>query len=185
MLPTDRPCPDCELPNESFSRRNFLRSASAGFAAGAAAIASGSLLAGIAAAAPSPKDKSETLVKTLFEGLSEKQKKVVCFPWDFQDKTRGLLRTHICNNWEITPPHVKSDFFTSEQQALVRSIWEGLVNPDWIERFDRRGITPPTLARVPEGCLAASHRRRRWWFSSLQLRALESNHCFESHNLHV
>ena len=45
--------------------------------------------------------QSEQLVKKLYESLTPEQKKHVCFDWDHKDD-RGLLRTHVSNNWSIT-----------------------------------------------------------------------------------
>ncbi|MGE3804900.1 MAG: DUF3500 domain-containing protein [Gemmataceae bacterium] len=126
MRHPDKCCAECR-PESGLNRRDFLQ-------ASAAAVLAGSLAP---TASAKPGEKSETLTKTLYDSLDDKQKKVVCFDWDFKDR-RGLLRTHISNNWRITPPAIKSDFFTKDQQALIRQIWEGIVNPDWIERFDRQ-----------------------------------------------
>src|SRR5207253_9035832 len=84
------------------------------------------------------KKSSESLVKLLFESLKAQQKKEVCFAWDHKDQKRGLLRVHISNNWRITKPAIKSSFFTADQQKLIRDIFEGLVNPDWVTRFDKQ-----------------------------------------------
>ena len=81
---------------------------------------------------------SESLVKVLFDSLNDRQRKTICFDWNYKDPQRGLLRKHICNSWRITPPAIRSDFYSLEQQTLIRDIFEGLVQPDWIERFDRQ-----------------------------------------------
>ena len=113
----------------NLSRRSFLKAS----ASGAAALAAPSGLLAI------PRiDSPETLVQVLYGKLSENQKSEVCFPWDHLDRTRGLLRCYLSNNWRITKPGIKSDFYTPEQQALIRQIFEGIVNPDWIQRFDRQ-----------------------------------------------
>ena len=91
-----------------------------------------------ALASPSLNEPAETTAKLLYASLSEKQKGVVCFDWNHEELNRGLLRTHISNNWRITPPAIKSDFFTNEQQVLIRQTFEQMVNPDWIERFDKQ-----------------------------------------------
>src|SRR5258708_33982210 len=117
-----------ELMND-LNRRSFLKTS----AAGAAALAAPSgVLAGPRIESP------ETLVQVRVGKLSEKQKSEICFPWDHQDRNRGLLRCYLSNNWRITKPGIKSDFYTAEQQALIRQIFEGIVNPDWIQRFDRQ-----------------------------------------------
>jgi hypothetical protein len=108
------------------NRRHFLQSA------GAAALAGVALPA---LAAPPP--TSESLVKTLYDMLNKKQRQAVCFPWDYENEN-GLLRKHISNNWLITKPLIRSKFFNREQQDIIRAVWEGLLNPDWIGRFDQQ-----------------------------------------------
>src|SRR5262245_50587272 len=126
-----RNCPDCESAEFPFSRRGFLK------ATGAAAVMAAAPRLLLADDKPAS-NASETLVKQLYDSLSDTQRKEVCFDWDYQDPQRGLLRTRISNNWQITKPHVKSDFLTSDQQALVRTIYEGVINPAWVERVDRQ-----------------------------------------------
>jgi hypothetical protein len=118
-------CPDCENGFESLDRRTFFRTA--GAAAGAALFAAPRLLD----AAPSPNSAAETAVKGLYETLTDDQKKAVCFDWDYQDKARGLLRTHVSNNWQITKPHVRSEFYSKKQQDIIHDIFKGIINPEW------------------------------------------------------
>jgi hypothetical protein len=42
------------------------------------------------------------------------------------------------NNWNATAPAVKGEFFSKEQQQLVREIFERLIDPDWHARFDKQ-----------------------------------------------
>jgi uncharacterized protein DUF3500 len=135
------------------ARRDFLKTA-AGVVVGAGAVATGLPLgrvwaepkvvsaAGEAAEIAPPvaamAGQPESLVKTLFETLSPKQRETICFAWDFQDSKRGLLRTRVANNWNITEPFVNSDFYTKDQQAIVRGIFEGIINPEWHERIDKQ-----------------------------------------------
>ena len=119
----------------SSRRRDFLKTA------GAAALAAGgvSFLPHVLQAEPAKKVKTpETLVKVLYDTLKEKQKKAVCFDWNHVDKKRGLLRTRIENNWKITKPSIKSDFYTKEQQALIREIFLGMTHPGWKSRWDQQ-----------------------------------------------
>ena len=106
------------------TRRNFLQT-TATAALGTATIP----------ALAARKGKSESLVKKLYDSLNEKQRKAVAFPWDYENHN-GLLRKHISNNWLITKPLIRSSFFTKDQQDIIRAVWEGLLNPDWVERFD-------------------------------------------------
>ena len=131
MLPDPKKtvCPDCD---GGVDRRDFLRLA----AAATATTAGGLLLPRTAAAAvPTPKSAAETAVKTLYETLSDKQKKTICFEWDYVDPKRGLLRTRVSNNWHITKPTITSDFYTKEQRALVLDIFKSIFNPDWHQRL--------------------------------------------------
>ena len=73
----------------------------------------------------------ESLVKVLHDTLSPKQRETICFAWDYQDPTRGLLRTRVANNWEITQQAIKSDFYTNDQRAIIRGIFEGIISPEW------------------------------------------------------
>ena len=132
-------CPDCgdAVDAGGLDRREFLR----GVTASAAALAAGG--AGLfaeprAAAQSGPASKSETLVKTLYGTLSDDQKQIVCFGWDHKDPKRGLLRTHVSNNWHITEPKIDGAFYTKDQKAICRDIYENLFNPDWVEKFDRQ-----------------------------------------------
>ena len=69
------------------------------------------------AAASSP----ESLVKVLYDTLSPKQRETICFAWDYQDPKRGLLRTRVANNWDITEQiRQRRDFYTKDQQAIIR-----------------------------------------------------------------
>ncbi len=90
-------------------------------------------------ATPPPKvSRPESIVKLLYESLNEKQKKVMCFSWDHVDKKRGLLRTRVENNWRITPAIIKSEFFSSDQQAMIRSVFDGMTNPAWKKRWEQQ-----------------------------------------------
>jgi hypothetical protein len=122
------------FPTNSVSRRGFLQ------AAGTAA-----LLAGVGAsrpvnavAAPAAKASSESLVKILYDSLSAEQRKQVCFAWDHQAETLGLLRARVSANWHVTKPVIDSDFYTADQQQLIREIFVGLIQPHWVSRLDRQ-----------------------------------------------
>ncbi len=127
-----------EATNHPLTRRSFLASASAGAAAITCGGVASSVLSAAVKSGSSAKPKSETVVKLLYDSLTDKQRKEICFDWDHTAGKRGLLRTHISNNWMITKPKVKSGFYTADQQQMIRDIFEGLVNPDWVERFDKQ-----------------------------------------------
>ena len=137
MADPARDCPDCRISDtqahDALNRRNFLKVT----AAGAAAVTgvAGTVCADTTPGAPTA---PETLVKSLFDSLSETQRSKVCFAWDHKSKDYGLLRTHISNNWNITEPMIRSDFYTADQQAMVRQIFEGIIQPDWHQRIDKQ-----------------------------------------------
>lgn len=100
--------------------------------------ASAALLAapGIASAAPKKTSPAETAVKALYDSLTEAQKKEICFDWDYTTKDRGMLRTFVSGNWQITKPTISGgNFYTKKQQGIIHDIFKGLINPDWYDRF--------------------------------------------------
>jgi hypothetical protein len=125
-------CPDCSDPTD-VSRRGFLKTASTG----AAAVAAASLVTPAFAKEKAEK-KPESLVETLYKSMDDKQRDGVCFAWDHQDKDKGLLRTRISNNWHITSPTIASEFYTKDQQEIIRAIFEGIISPEWHGRIDKQ-----------------------------------------------
>lgn len=138
-----RVCADCEIGAENrhetpnggeLDRRGFLRAAGAG-----AALATFGALPKIVVAADAPdKPTPENLVKSLYDALGDNQRKEVCFAWDHVTKDEGLLRTRVSNNWQITQHDVIGDFYNKEQKEIIRAIFEGIYNPDWIKRIDQQ-----------------------------------------------
>lgn len=76
-----------------------------------AALGSGSAIAESSAAS-----EPETVVKSLFNSLSDAQKKEITFGFD------NVLRTKISNNWHITKPRIGS-FLDKDQNAMVKEIF--------------------------------------------------------------
>ena len=128
---TQATCPVCDGDSFELDRRHFMRVAGATAAAAA-------LPRVICAAESSDKSSPETLVKKLYESLSDKQRKEVAFAWDHQDEKLGLLRTRVSNNWQITKPEIRSDYYTKDQQELCRAIYEGLFQPEWVKQIDKQ-----------------------------------------------
>ena len=128
-------CPDCDVTDDAgLDRRAFLRTVRT--AATTAAVGGATLWAvPRAVAAPTPNSAAETAVKYLYENLTDAQKKVICFDWDYKHPQRGILRTHVSNFWAITKPTLTSQFYTKEQQALLLDIFKGVFNPDWHARM--------------------------------------------------
>lgn len=123
-------CPDCD---EGMSRREFVRNVVGVAAAGGLLplAASPARAAAAAAAAPSPKSAAETAVKRLYDSLTKEQRKVICFPFDHE------LRTRINANWAITKPTIE-DFLNKDQQVLVDEIFKGVTSPEGYERFQKQ-----------------------------------------------
>lgn len=119
-------CPDCG----GFDRREFLKSSVAGAIGLVAVSVAPSLVAPQSAWAAGNAAKSatsETLVATLYKSLDENQRKAVTF--DFNHP----LRSKVDNNWHVTPQKI-SQFFTPDQQAMIREIFLGVHNPDYAEQ---------------------------------------------------
>jgi hypothetical protein len=113
------------------NRREFLESTSAA----AAAVALGVGASSVANAEAASKVTAETLVGRLYASMSEKQKGDVCFDWNHTDKKRGLLRTFVANNWNITKREINDDFYSDEQRDLIKQVFESIVHPEWHERY--------------------------------------------------
>jgi hypothetical protein len=139
-----RACPDCDSPSsEAVSRRQFLAAGSAAALAlgGVQGLAAETKATAKATASAAATSQPESLVKVLYDTLSDEQKKVVCFKWDHMDPKRGLLRTFVANNWQITAPSLishKQKFYTDQQRDLVRKIFEGLIQPEWQKKIDKQ-----------------------------------------------
>ena len=103
--------------SDSFPRRKFMATAATGLT-----LAGSGALLGEAKKQPD----SETLVQALHKSLSEKQRKELCFPFDHP------LRSKVNNNWQIVKPELRN-FFTKDQQAMVKEIFLGLHSEEYAE----------------------------------------------------
>src|SRR5881628_1873532 len=113
----------CQCGGPIITRRDFLKTTVSGVAVAAAA-GSTSLLH---AASPARKAaQSETLVTTLYKSFTEQQRGAVVFPFDHP------LRNKVDNNWHITDKKL-SQFFTPDQQAMVKEIFMGLHSPQYAD----------------------------------------------------
>lgn len=110
-------------------RRTFLQSVSAATAATATLGVAGEAIANTESVS------AESLVARLYGTLSDVQKKDICFDWDHQDRKRGLLRTFVANNWNVTKHEILDDFYDDEQRELITDIFESIIHPDWHERY--------------------------------------------------
>ena len=108
------------MPNDQSgrtNRRQFVQTTGLG----ALALATG--------VAGTPSASSETIVSQLYDSLSADQRSKVTFPFDHP------LRSKIDNNWHITP-HRIGDFYTADQQAMIRDIFRGLHNPHFYDKVE-------------------------------------------------
>jgi hypothetical protein len=112
-------------------RRDFLRAATT--------VAAASQYPSLLSAAE-PAAQPEDLVGKLYRSLSDQQKEKICFPWDYQNKDRGVLRTHVSNNWNITDKalNVGGSFYNKDQQELIEAIFYGLYNPEFHDRLRKQ-----------------------------------------------
>ena len=107
------------------SRRSFLKQSTA--------LAAGTLLA--PAAYPSPNTsnsrvipKSDTLVKTLYQSLNEKQRTNICFDYNHS------LRQEIENNWFIVKDHRIAKSFSRDQHAMIKEIFMNLHSEEYAKQ---------------------------------------------------
>lgn len=116
--------------SNSINRRVFLETT-------AATVASSALL-NRPLRAETPATSAETLVGRLYASFGDQQKKEVCFDWDHQDKKRGLLRTYVANNWNVTRPEINDEFYSDEQRDLIEQVFKSIIHPDWHQRYYRQ-----------------------------------------------
>jgi glycosyltransferase involved in cell wall biosynthesis len=114
------------------------RAASARLASGYVAARSGFKRVARAVASTVAERGAEGLAAQLYYDLDDGQRAEICFPWDYQDPERGLLRKFIANHWQVTRPVITSAFFSSRQQRLIRQIFESLLDPAWRAPFTRQ-----------------------------------------------
>jgi hypothetical protein len=129
--------PNQESKQMDLSRRAFLKS-TAGTALAATTLTTTALATPLSSDSRANQGSPESTVRRLYDSLSDSQRKIICFDWNHHDPKRGLLRTFIANNWNITPAEIRSDFYTPEQQAVIREIFEGIIQPDWHGRIDKQ-----------------------------------------------
>ena len=122
------------MSHRSINRRAFIETT----AGATAAAMAGTALSSSAVAAEADAVTPETLVKKLYDTLTEDQQQTICFDWDHQDRKRGLLRTFVANNWNVTNAEINSKFYSDDQRDLIRGIFEGIIHPDWHERYDQQ-----------------------------------------------
>ena len=122
---------------DNLSRRSFVKAAGTAVAiAGVGSLATPVRAEQAAGKGPQP----EKLVEQLYHSLNSEQKAKVCFDWDHSDD-RGLLRTHVSNNWNIVgwkQFNVGGNFYTKDQQELIEAIFFGMYAPEWKDRIRKQ-----------------------------------------------
>src|SRR5262249_38754859 len=124
-------------PHSSFregaepDRRGFLQTSTA-------ALLGGALTGTVSGTdeAHEPASGADTAVKALYESLTDRQKKAMCFDWDKKGHGGLPLRLHVTNNWAVSNTTVGS--LTRDQQALVGEILKSVLNPGWPEKLARQ-----------------------------------------------
>ncbi len=128
-------CSDCE----SLSRRRFLHNLGGTFVAGTAGAALGGLAlpsmpsTRVAHAEKTAKN-AESYVKLLYESLTNKQRKLMLFPFDHE------LRKKISNNWHIVDDKVASvgRLYTFDQTEMIRQILKDIFTEDGFDRVSKQ-----------------------------------------------
>ncbi len=132
-------CPECEAfaqetqrdAAEAISRRAFLSTVSKTVGGIALAGAAARVLPAAAQSTPTASGrpaKAETLVKTLYDSLSPKQREGICMAWDHP------RRSMVQANWEIVKPTI-AEFFTSDQQEMIKGILRGVTTDEWYPKI--------------------------------------------------
>jgi hypothetical protein len=93
-----------------------------------AAALTGSLLATVPAQAET-ETPAETAVTSLYNSLSESQRKIMCHDWDKKGYGDYPLRLHVTNNWAVSNMAIGS--LTKEQQTIVEDIFQSVLQPEW------------------------------------------------------
>jgi hypothetical protein len=99
---------------------------------------------------------SETLVKTLYDSLSNEQRTIVCKKWN------DPLRSKVDNNWNITPLRIRQ--LKRDQQEMVHQIFRGVHSEEYYPKIlqqlmdDAGGIDNYTIAIFGE----PGHEKFEW-----------------------
>jgi hypothetical protein len=130
-------CPDCGeavdatdhsryLTNE-IPRREFLQKVGkAAIAVSAAPL----LHLPSPALASATSESAEKMVKQLRDSLTADQKKVILLPWN------DLRRLQVNNNWRVVPQHI-DEFYSKEQQLIIREILKGVTSEEGYDKITR------------------------------------------------
>lgn len=109
------------ISTKQFSRRDFIQQT--------AGLLTASAMPGLVSAAAKP--KGETLVQQLHGSLTEAQRKVICFDFDHE------LRSKVNNNWHIVETPV-GKLFNKDQVDLVQQIFMSLHSEEYAKEVLRQ-----------------------------------------------
>jgi hypothetical protein len=123
-------CPEC---NETVTRREFLTAAGGAVAVAAVAAVGGAVAAPKAYATPriampDTVVAPESVVKTLFKSLNEKQRDAVALEWGIP------ARKMVQAIWAIVKPTI-GETFNADQQDMIKSILRGVTNEEWYPKI--------------------------------------------------
>ncbi len=130
MDPQDRiMCPECD----PLTRREFLKNTGLAAAVGAAATASALPVFAVPKSSAADgravvKPMAETVVKSLNDSLTPKQREKVALPWSHPNRTR------VEANWAIVEETVDG-FYNSDQQAMIAEILKGVTSEEFHPKF--------------------------------------------------
>ncbi len=134
LIPAPDACLDCEADAASeqagVSRREFFRTVGATVGGIAAVSAFGAYTPVFAQAVKSAGKpaKPETLVKSLYQSLTPKQKETICMRWE------DPLRSKVGANWAIVKQNI-SQVFNPDQREMLNGILRGLTTEEWYPKI--------------------------------------------------
>jgi len=142
-------CPECDsdfdMPEFELDRRHFLRSAALAAAVPVAVGATGGLIAAEAKKAEDkPAEKkakpAEDLIRELFSGLSEKQKKDIVLPWDHgAGKNRVPNRLALAPNRALLGKTIDKNYTKTQVELITRILKAISSGEDGFRRISRGG----------------------------------------------
>ncbi len=109
----------------SVSRRRFLMTSTA-------CLATAGALPKFLHGAPDKSSKAETYIGEFFEGLTESQRREICYGLD----NPAMVKAHA--NWHISKPLIGSDFYSKSQQALLEKIVQNVTSEDGYARLQKQ-----------------------------------------------
>jgi len=125
-------CPECELDQDGLDRRTFLNAmgGTAVTLVGLQAVPSAARVLGQAPAAPAAPRQAkpaEAMIRELYQGLSDEQKRGLVYAYDHRIRNESLTR-HRMFNAPIFPNHNIGTAYTPAQRELTERILRSIAN---------------------------------------------------------